>query len=300
MVMQTRRAFMQGCCALSSLAYMARGQDGRATEMTRLDNSRMFYPLWPEGEMAGPAYTVQRGRVSHVSVPGLHIVRPEQPNGAAVIIAAGGGYRHIALEQEAIPAAHWLASLGITAAILLYRLPAEAGAMNATVDDAWQALSLLRSGTYSERIDAQRIALMGFSAGGHLMGLTALQAHGLSPALLMLLYPVIMVGSPFGRTRTSRMCLGSSTTREQVTRWSLPLHVDAHAPPLFLAYAADDPIVSFRQDEYLVQAYQAHHRPCEVHEFATGGHGFGLGHPGGPTHQWPRLAERWMREQRFL
>ncbi len=301
MVMRTRRSFLRECCALSSLAYRAYGQDCMAADRMRLDNARDVYPLWPEGSMASPAYTSRRGRIVRVSAPGLHIIRPEHPNGAAVIIAAGGGYRHIAVAQEALPAAHWLASLGITAAILLYRLPDEGGMMEAPLADARQALSLLQSGLYNERIDAQRVALMGFSAGGHLAGLTALEAHTMPPALLMLLYPVTMVGPPFERTRTSRACLGDhSATREQIMRWSLPPHVGVHAPPLFLAYAADDSIVSPTQDEYLVQSYQRHHRPYEVHQFATGGHGFGLGRVTGPTQKWPHLAERWMRQQGFL
>lgn len=306
-MLKTRRSFLwqSTCFGLTMAAGWERGMAGDvSTVRDMLHDDAEYYPLWPErAEDDGRRFrVVHGGRVSAVRVPGLHVVRPVQPNGAAVIIAAGGGYRHIAVGHEALPVARWLASLGITAVTLVYRLPGEGWpeGMEAPMVDARQALHMVRSGAVGGMIDKQRVALMGFSAGGHLMGLSALQMHGVPPALLMLLYPVVSVAPPFTGSRTSRACLGDDPTEERAARWSLSPQVRADAPPLFMAYAADDPIVSPEQEALLRQAYQAHHRPCEDHCFSVGGHGFGMGRRDGPTAQWPALAEQWMKRQGFI
>ncbi|MCX8667261.1 alpha/beta hydrolase [Acetobacteraceae bacterium B3987] len=304
--MKTRRQFLKGCAVLSMAAFSGGVRYGLARETysvkTMLHDMPDFYPLWPEDGAVEPPRVAQGGRVSRIYAPGLHIIRPARPNGAAVIIAAGGGYGHIAVGHEALPVARWLVSLGVTAAILLYRLPREGWAegMEAPLADARQALKMVQAGKIGGTIDAQRVALMGFSAGGHLMGLTALQEHDVPPALLMLLYPVVSVAPPFTRSRTSRICLGDDPTPERAARWSLSPHVRDDAPPLFMAHALDDPIVSPAQEKQLLRAYQQHRRPCEEHCFSTGGHGFGLGCKGGPTEQWPALAELWMKQRGFI
>lgn len=304
--MSTRRQFLQGCSALSLAVSAGGGRRGLARGTcpvkAMLHDESGFYPLWPEvGTMEQPR-VARGGRVYGIHVPGLHVMRPIHPNGSAVIIAAGGGYGHIAVGHEALPAARWLVSLGVTVAILLYRLPGEGWAegMGAPLADARQALHLLRSGQVGGSGNVRRVGFMGFSAGGHLLGLTALQDHDAPPALLMLLYPVVSVAPPFTGSRTSRVCLGDNPTVERAVRWSLPSHVRDDAPPLFMAHALDDPIVSPEQGTWLLQAYQRHGRPCEDHRFATGGHGFGLGRRNGSTGQWPILAEFWMRRQGFL
>lgn len=302
----SRRSFLQQCSAFSAVGLaggMGLGEARGASHVRELLlDEASFYPLWPEAEAVERFRVLHGGRVSGVRVPGLHVMRPARPSGAAVIIAAGGGYGHIAVGHEALPAARWLVSLGITVAILLYRLPGEGWAegMEAPLADARQALHLLRSGRTGRDIDARRVALMGFSAGGHLMGLTALQEQDRPPALLMLLYPVVSVAPPFTGSRTSRVCLGNDPAPERAAYWSLPPHVRDDAPPLFMAYASDDPIVSPEQETLLVQAYQRHHRPCEEHCFPVGGHGFGVGRRDGLTAQWPVLAEQWMKQWGFI
>ncbi|WP_077397003.1 alpha/beta hydrolase [Bombella intestini] len=304
--MKARRQFLKGCSVLSVAALAGGGRYGLAQEMCpvkhMLHDAANFYPLWPEVGAVEQPRVAQGGRVFGIHVPGLHIMRPARPNGAAIIIAAGGGYGHIAVGHEALPVARWLVSLGVTAAILLYRLPKEGWAegMEAPLADARQALHMLQSGQGGEAIDVRRVGLMGFSAGGHLMGLTALQKGDIPLALLMLLYPVVSVAPPFTGSRTSRVCLGNDPTPVRAERWSLPPHVRDDAPPLFMAYALDDPIVLPAQEALLLQAYQRHRRPCEEHRFSTGGHGFGLGRKGGPTEQWPILAERWMKQRGFI
>lgn len=303
-----RRAFLK-CCSFLPAAALAgaveRCHAGRRPDVRGLlGDVSDFHPLWEQGGSASveQVHVAHGGRVSGIRCPGLHVIRPVRPNGAAVIIAAGGGYGHLAIGHEALPAARWLVSLGITAAILFYRLPEEGWTegMEAPMADAQQVLHLLRSGKIGRNIDAQRVAFLGFSAGGHLLGLTALQGVMVPPALLMLLYPVVSVAPPFTGSRTSRICLGHDHLEERAFRWSLPPHVRADAPSLFLAHAVDDPIVSPEQAALLVQAYQRQHRPCEEHHFPVGGHGFGMGDRNGPTGQWPALAESWMRRQGFI
>ncbi len=114
----------------------------------------------------------RRGAISNLVRPSLDVYVPDDPNGAAVLVAAGGGYQRIEMAVEARPAAAWLAGQGVTAFVLSYRLPQEgwrAGPM-APLQDAQRALRIMRA---QHQLDPQRIGVLGFSSGGHLLGLAA-------------------------------------------------------------------------------------------------------------------------------
>ncbi|WP_200910145.1 alpha/beta hydrolase [Sphingomonas sp. Leaf38] len=141
------------------------------------------WPLWSTppggGGPAGPVAIDGRGAVSNIAVPTITVVRPHRPTGAAILIAGGGGYKRIEEGKEAIPAASWLAAYGITAFILCYRLPGEGWADGplAPLQDAQRALRLIRSRSGSLGIDPERVGVLGFSAGGHLLGLAATRSN---------------------------------------------------------------------------------------------------------------------------
>ncbi|MXV44946.1 alpha/beta hydrolase fold domain-containing protein [Saccharibacter sp. 17.LH.SD] len=292
------------------------------TESKATPQKPSFYPLWPGlppggGGPTGPLKISRHGAVSNVSTPFLQIHHPMSPNGTVVLIAAGGGYQRINLQHEAIPAARWLTSRGITAAILIYRLPREEWLTGpaAPFEDAQQAIRLIRSRTTDLNFTPSHIGALGFSAGGHLLGMQALKAnpdwlrsqqsrsspvHYAQLDMAMLLYPIVTLEPPFDHTRTRISLIGQHPTHAQREKWSFPNAFTSQPLPLFLAQAEDDPIANPQPSRLFSQHYTAQHGMIETHFFPTGGHGFGLGRPHTLTTTWPSLAEAWMKKKHFI
>ncbi|OMS45938.1 hypothetical protein AQ742_30690 [Burkholderia pseudomallei] len=179
-------------------------------------------PLWP-GPAPDPAPTGagdgerigRRGSVSRVARPRLNVYRPAHGNGGAALVIAGGGYDHIELGNESAPMCAWLTSLGVMAFELVYRLPEQGWSRLAPLQDGQRAMRLIRARAKRDGVDPARIAIMGFSAGGHLAGMTAVEPdarryasvddadrESARPDLAALLYPVLTLMPPFDRTRT--------------------------------------------------------------------------------------------------
>lgn len=251
--------------------------------------------LWPSAPAAHARSAAERPRID--------IYRPANPNGTAVLVIAGGGYAHIAIDKEAIPAARWLAALGVTAAVLHYRLPGEGVPVVAPFQDAQRAMRRLRADAATLGIDPDRIGVLGFSAGGHLAGITAtrfgdafyaaaddIDRRSSRPDFAALIYPVISLQPPLDTTQASRRL---SAQADAATAYSVQLHVTAGTPPVFLAHAVDDPVASVNHSRLMMDALLREHVPFEQHLFERGGHGWGLGAPGTPVSAWPPLFATW-------
>ncbi|MFD0934416.1 alpha/beta hydrolase [Methylobacterium trifolii] len=270
--------------------------------------------LWPGrppggGGPEGALVQDDSGAVSNVSSPTLEVFLPQKPSGAAVLVAGGGGYKRIGLIKEAYPAAYWLAAQGITAFVLTYRLPSENWNDGPVVSlqDGQRALRVMRANADRFGIDPARIGVMGFSAGGHLCGMTATRSAFRSyaaidavdelsarPDFAALIYPVVTVQPPFDTTNTRRSLVGETPTREASAAWSLQTHVGADCPSIFLVQADDDPIVSPQQSRILDEACRGARVMVEYHRFAVGGHGFGIGNAEASVALWPRLCRLWL------
>jgi acetyl esterase/lipase len=276
------------------------------------------WPLWSlppgGGGPAGPVAIDARGAVSNIAVPTITIVRPHRPTGAAMLIAGGGGYKRIEEGKEAIPAASWLAARGITAFILRYRLPGEGWADGplAPLQDAQRALRLIRARAGSLGIDPERVGVLGFSAGGHLLGLAATRSNFPSyapidpidrqsarPDVAALIYPVVTLEPPYNRTSTRRVLIGAHPGAAVSSDWSVETHVRAACPPMFLVQAEDDPVSDSHNTLILRDACERAHIPVELHRLSSGGHGFGMGVAGTPSAQWPQWFEPWLAAHRF-
>jgi acetyl esterase/lipase len=302
--MPTRRSIL---AAMGALAFLPRS----------LRAAPISLPLWPGSPPGGggPSGDVQRnsrGAVSNIAIPKIDVFAPKAPNGTAFLIAAGGGYKRIGMQSEALPAAQWLNDRGITAFVLSYRLPAEgwhAGPL-APLQDAQRALRLVRANAGSFEINPGRLGVLGFSAGGHLLGLAATRSAFASyepidaadrlstrPDLAALIYPVITLKPPFDHTSTRKVLIGSHPSPVLSSEWSVEDHVKAHCPPVFLVQAQDDPI-SDPQNTLLMQAAcEKANVPVELHRLASGGHGFGMGVPGTDTAAWPGYFATWLDKQ---
>ena len=255
------------------------------------------------------------GDITRVARPCLLVMRPANANGAAMIVAAGGGYEYIAIGNEGVPVGRVLNAAGITVFLLIYRLPAEGwgSGPDAPRQDAQRALRLVRSRGTEFGIDPDRVGVLGFSAGGHLMGETAVgsaqnlypaedavDAQPVRPTLAGLIYPVITMRKPFDRTHTRRILVGDEVTALEMKTYSVDLQVGPETPPTFLAQAIDDPIAVADHPLLMFAALRKARVPAELHLFERGGHGFGLGLPGTPAAAWPGLFLAWIRLHGFL
>jgi acetyl esterase/lipase len=226
-----------------------------------------------------------------VSAPWLDMIRPVKPNGAAIVSFPGGGYRHMAWDKEGLDIAHWFAARGVTGFSLAYRLPHDGrnGGPMTPLADAQRAIRLVRSRAKEWGIDPNRIAVTGFSAGGHLcanlaaqFGLKAYEAQddidklSARPDLAAPIYPAIMVDKLGAALPAGESLFGKPLSITQIALHSPHLNVRDDAPPHFLLHAEDDPLVSPDHTLALRAALLAKKIPVETHLHAKGGHGFGI------------------------
>ena len=286
------------------------------------DAEREEIRLWPgsmpgNGKVEGPEKVGTEGAglgaVSNVSTPRMRVYRPATPNGAAVLVAGGGGYFRIQLRKESTPAAEWLAARGFTVFELIYRLPNDGWDSTAPFMDAQRAMKIIRTRAGDFGVDPQRIGIMGFSAGGHLAGFTAYQparalyagsdryeAVSARPDFAVLLFPVVTLRKPYDTTRTRREIVGEKAGEKAETAWSLDTWAGKDAPPTIIFASADDPTTPPGHGILLFQTLVAAGASAELHLFRDGGHGWGLGKPEQVISQWPHLFEHWARSLQII
>ena len=222
-------------------------------------------------------------RLSDVSDPTLTFYpAPRDDNsGALVIVFPGGGYGILAFDLEGSEVCEWLNSIGVNAALVKYRVPAAPGALRyaAPLIDAQHSFEVVRAHAADWHIDAHRIGVIGFSAGGHLAALASNSAF--RPDFALLIYPAYL------------------TEEKDLTQLAPELTVSADTPPTFLIQTEDDGIHVENSLVYYA-ALKKCKVPAEMHIFAKGGHGYGLRPTAEPVTQWPKLAETWLRSRGLL
>ena len=228
-------------------------------------------------------------RIGNVSVPQITVYKPDAKvsTGTAVIVAPGGGYNILAYDLEGTEVIDWLNSLGITGILLKYRVPKPAAEDQAKwtfgVQDAQRAVSLVRSLAPEIGVDANRIGLMGFSAGGHATGMTAL----LSDRQYAPVDDHDLVS--FRPDFAGVIYLGYDLLAEPGIR------IGPDTPPVFMTVSQDDKDRGIYCANLFVALKEAG-VSAELHIFASGGHGYGLRPTGEPAADWPRLMADWMRQ----
>lgn len=276
-------------------------------------------PLWPgkppgKGAVSGPERIGGKGAgfgaVSNVANPRMRVYRPNHPNGRAVLVIGGGGYFRIQLWKESTPAAQWLQLNGYTVFELIHRLPADGWEAAVPFMDAQRAMKIIRYRAAEFGIRSDRIGIMGFSAGGHLAGYTALkpsqplyagndkvETAAARPDFAALLFPVVTLRKPYDTTRTRREIVGRDPSVAAQELWSLDTHASKDAPPMILFSSADDPTTPPGHNIALFEALNRAGASAEMHIFADGGHGWGLGTPEQTLSQWPTLFDTWLDKQ---
>jgi len=282
---------------------------GHAT-LCMADSTKTTVDVWPgkaPGEVGSvgeekaktesrPDGTTVITSLTNVSKPTLLLCRPDRTRNTrvAVLVFPGGGYTNLAWDHEGEQVARWLNSIGVTGAVLKYRVPRRQGASKEMAPvqalmDAQRAVSLVRSKAAAWGIDAQRIGVLGFSAGGHLAAwvatnydkrayerIDATDDVSCRPDFAVLLYP------------------GGGMVKPGSTELLAEIRITPQTPPCFLVHAGDDRVTP----ENSVGIYLALKRanvPAELHIYAGGGHGFGMRSTGKPIATWPKRCEEWMR-----
>jgi acetyl esterase/lipase len=241
--------------------------------------------------------------VQEVAQPTMTVYSPQGTNtGAAVVVFPGGGYTILAIDLEGTEICEWLASRGITAVLLKYRVPASGPRWNddcqchkypiapLALQDAQRTLGLVRSRAREWHVDPHKVGVIGFSAGGHLVAdvsthwskrvypaVDAADTQSCRPDFGIALYP--------GHMR-------ANATSEYGLNPRVP--VTAQTPPTFLLQAVDDPVDPVENSLVYYLALKKAGVPVEYHLYAKGGHGFGLRRTTAAITRWPELVETWM------
>lgn len=250
--------------------------------------------------------------VRNIAEPALHMFRPARPDGRALLVIPGGAYQFVSIANEGVALAERMDPLGITLFVLTYRLPGEGWAARADVplQDAQRAMRVIRAGAERFGIDADSVAALGFSAGGHLAA-TLATGHAervysavdsadrldARPQAVGLVYPVVTMDEQWTHALSRDLLLGTMPKDEDVDRRSAELHVDAATPPLFIVHAMDDEAVPVENSIRLMDAMRAADRPVETYLLQEGGHAFGTGYPQSPSAFWVDLFDAWWKRQ---
>jgi acetyl esterase/lipase len=272
--------------------------------------------LWPGGAPGA------KGTDPTLDVPSISVWLPrsELATGSAVVVCPGGGYGMLAVEHEGKQVAEWLNGLGISAFVLKYRLGPRYH-HPAMLDDAGRAIRTVRANAAKWKVDPGRVAIMGFSAGGHLASTAGthfsagkpdaddpVERLSSRPDRMILVYPVIALATPFGHTGSLRNLLGEHPSQELIESLSNERQVTKQTPPTFLAHTNADAGVPAENSLLFAMALRKAGVPVELHLFERGPHGLGLGKgapqfrvPPEPSFEvWPKLCETWLKNQGFL
>jgi acetyl esterase/lipase len=267
--------------------------------------------LWPDG----PTYTFKPGGeeiwtddfvmpregvvnrvVRYLNEPTLKVfpAPADKANGAAAIVAPGGGYSLLAIDKEGYDVAAWLNTIGVTGVVLKYRvrpdpeqgagLRMDPGVWGAILSDGRRAVRMVRANAGEWGIDPQRIGMFGFSAGSHLTASTTLFSDVGDPESAD---PVERVSS---RPDFIGLMYGAFA--------SWPEQIPESLPPLFMMQANDDPLFSDPDATWIriARTWTQAGAPFEVHHYARGGHGFGMGVYGGAVAGWPAAFAAWLKD----
>jgi acetyl esterase/lipase len=241
-------------------------------------------------------------------------------NGTSVIICPGGGYGGVADEHEGTAVAKKLNEWGITAFVLRYRMPSTRTMIDPSVgplQDAQQAIRIVRQNAAKWKLNPNRIGIMGFSAGGHLAStvgthfqtkadpLPSGQAGSVQdtfsvrPDFMVLGYPVISLKTELTHSGSRVNLIGENPDFPKIYAFSNEEQVTAETPPTFLVHSADDGAVNVENSINFYKACLKNKVVVEMHLYPKGGHGYGMDNPT-TKDKWMDRLQNWIDSLGFL
>jgi acetyl esterase/lipase len=262
-------------------------------------------PLW-EGGAPGALGT------DDADVPTIAVYKAPRSNGTAILVFPGGGYGALAVVHEGRQWAYWYNAMGITTFVVKYRLgpryhhPIELG-------DAQRAIRTVRARAAEFGVSPDRIGIMGFSAGGHLVSTAAthfdaglagakdtIDGASSRPDFLVLGYPVISFDPAITHAGSVRNLLGERPDPALIENLSNDLQVTARTPPTFLFHTANDTAVPVENSVRFFLALRKAGVPAELHVFENGPHGVGMALSDPALAKWTELLAGWLRARGLM
>lgn len=233
-------------------------------------------------------------------------------NGTAVIICPGGGYQYITANMEGTDIAEQFVKMGVAAIVLKYRIPNDAWMVHKEIgplQDAQQAIKMVREQAAKWNINSNRIGIMGFSAGGHLASTAGTHFNkvlipnttktSVRPDFMILIYPVISFLPGICHVGSKEQLVGKNAGIELVNEYSNELQVTEQTPPTFLVHASDDDAVISMNSIAFYDSLVSKKIPAEIHIYQSGGHGFGM-FIKNSQERWMDRCESWLRFNGWL
>lgn len=249
-------------------------------------------------ELTNPE-TNKKGIINGSQSAELYIYKASAENatGQAIVICPGGGYEDVCMTYEGVDAARWLAENGITCGVLKYRMPN--GHREVPLEDAIEALRIMRRNAEELNIDPAQVGIMGYSAGGHLAAYASTFAPvGEEPAFTILMYAVITGEWGLTHEGTFNNLLGEGHTAVERAEYSLENRVTAHTPPALLMLSDDDKIVPPISSTRYYNALKKHGIEASLHIYPDGWHGWGMSQRFPYRTQWQESMLDWLKLQR--
>ena len=271
-------------------------------------------PIWPKGlpkgavvfdadkakELIEATKVHPKGHILFVDTPTLTVYRAprESANGSAVVICPGGGYRVLAWQHEGVELAEWFNSIGVTAFILKYRVPRRIpdNIHWEPMQDVQRAIRLVRHDAQKYEIDANRIGVLGFSAGGHLAVMSGVQYNtecydptdeidkaSARPDFVCPIYAAYLADG----------------YKDNVAELGALVTVTQETPPMFLAVTWGDKMRG-AQSALLLSRLKKHNVPAELHVYQNGGHGYGIQQSALPVSNWHHHLAAWLKFNKYF
>lgn len=276
----------------------------------------LLYPKGVPNSKPTPAAYIEKtdktSWITQVSQPTLTPYLPAKgtANGTAIVVCPGGGYSGLASAHEGVAVAQEFNKIGVTAFLLKYRLPSDDIMKDKSIgplQDAQSAILIVREHAAEWGIDPNKIGIIGFSAGGHLVSTAGthfdkpvIENKGVSvrPDFMMLIYPVITFGEQ-AHVGSRENLIGKTPSAAQIDLYSNEKQITANTPPTFLIHAQDDKTVPVQNSLLFYDALLKNNVKAEMHLFQEGGHGFGLNNSKNKG-KWFDWATTWLDENGFL
>jgi len=280
-----------------------------------------FIPIWSEGKKPNNnglkvSDSLYNDRIWKVGAPGIYsfIVPKSENKGTAVLICPGGGYERLSHLYNGFNFAKWFNSIGVNAFVLIYRLPHQKDLQQrqlAPLQDAQKAMKIIRVNAEKWNIKADKIGVMGVSAGGHVASMLGTYSQDVSivkdapdtfsyrPDFMILLSPVISMGR-YAHPGSKKYFIGPDSTSEMIQKYSNELQITSYTPSTFIVHAMNDSTVKVQNSLLFYNALADKKINASIHVFPQGGHGIRLDDNPGSTDLWMNLLEAWLKEMKFI